>query len=228
MNPQRKPAYQALDELYLAEARRIARFTESIRCSTLSQTWTDLIFANTTAFNSINTFTSETSLLQSTPSEQPWFPAGFFDGYRGVGKTIRIEAMGVLSSTGTPTYQWQLRFGTTTGADTGGASLGVTAAATTGSGVTNKFWYLLWLGTVTAPGIGSNKASITGAGFVTSPNGLATPFTYPLETTTPESATWPITFDASVNNYISLNAVCSSSSGSNAVQCINLLVMGLN
>lgn len=169
----------------------------------------------------LNTFTSEASLLAGT-NQQPWIPANFFDGPNGRGRAFEFEATGYLGSTGTPTYTFTVRLGSTVAAISD-AAVGVTAALTTGSGVTDKWWRLFLRVICRTPGQGAGNTTFSVDGFVMSP-GLASPFLYPVEPTTPDTETWtvaPANFDAKVNNYLNLSVACSSSSSSNKIACRN-------
>jgi hypothetical protein len=103
------------------------------------------------------------------------------------------------------------------------AALAVSAALTTGSGVTNQWWRLFLRCICRTPGQAAGNTTFSVDGFVQS-GGLASPFVYPLEPTTPDTATWtvaPANFDAKVNNYLQLSAACSASSASNTIRCKN-------
>ena len=186
---------------------------------------TQRLFTNSADFTALSSFTSEASLLAGL-NQQPTIPANTFIDDRTKGATLRIRARGVLGSTGTPTYTFQARLNTTVGsANLSGASVGVTAALTTQSGVTNEQWELLLDLICTTPGQASTNGVLSGAGWVMSPGGLASPFTYPLQPTTPDTATWTTGgFDFSVAHYLNLSVTCSASSASNTIRCKQLIV----
>ncbi len=193
-----------------------------------SASWSDLSFVNTADYGAYASSSSEGTLL-GTVNDQPIIPALFFFNRFGKGRTIKIEASGVLSTTGTPTIIFQLRMGTTSGSATlTGASIGVTQAITTSSGVTNKRWALEATITCYTPGVGTGNTTLSGSGEVRSPGGFASPFNYPVEITTPDTATWTQTIDCSLQQYINLSATWSASSSSNTITCKQLLMHALN
>lgn len=166
--------------------------------------------------------TTETSLFTGlgTGQNQPRIPANFLSGAASVSRRIRFEASGVFSNTGTPTLIFALYANTTAGvANLAGTKLGLSAAITGQSGVTNKQWSLEWDGEVRIAGIGSGAMTISGSGWVWSPGGFASPFMYALQPTTPDTATWTTTFDASVAHYINLSADWSAADVSNTITC---------
>jgi hypothetical protein len=216
-----------IDQLYLAEARRQHRRAHAIRNSFLSGTVSEVIFQTVADYSAIASFTTETSLLSG--ARQPSFPAGFFDNQNKPGKGIRIVAKGVLGTTSTPTYTFQVRLGTTSGITfITGTSVGVSAAITTQSGVTNVYWELAMDIICTVPGIGTGNCTLSGAGLVSSPAGFASPFVYPLEPTTPNTATWTSTIDDSLTQYLNLSVTSSANSASNTLTMKQLIVYGLN
>lgn len=190
-------------------------------------TWTECFFVNRADGTAVASTASETSLLGGL-NDQPVIPALFFDGNK-VGKAIYLRASGVFSNTGTPTLIFQVRSGTTQGSSSlTGASVAVSAAITTASGITNKWWELhLWLKQAT-PGFGTNNCTLAGSGYVISPGGFASPFVYALEPTTPDTATWTQTIDASLTQYLNLSITWSASSASNTCTLKDLYVLGLN
>jgi hypothetical protein len=215
------------DELNFAD--RMNRRAHGNQCSATTGMWEELMFVNSADYTAFNTSSSEGSLLAGGNNEQPVLPALFFFNKQGRQRTIRLTASGVIGSTSTPTVIFQLRLGTTSGSSyLSGASIGVTAAITMASGVSNKFWFLQTIYTLYTPGIGSGNATLSGAGFVMSPGGFASPFIYPLEITTPDTATWTQTLDNSVTQYVNLSATFSASSSSNTCTVKQLLLEGMN
>ena len=190
--------------------------------------WSELLWANRADGTAVDTTASEASLLTGL-NQQPVLPAFFFDGPQKIGKTISIKAGGVFSNTGTPTLIFQARLGTTAGASyLSGGSVGVTAAITTANGVTNKWWELDLDLTLRTPGIGTGNSTLSGAGKVSSPSGFASPFVYPIEITTPDTATWTQTFDAGLTQYFNLSVTWSASSASNTITLKKLLAWAWN
>lgn len=217
-----------LDHLALQRAALVRRRADWLRAGGLTQTWAETIFANRADYSAFNTSSSEGSLLAGV-NEQPVLPALYFDGNKGFGRTVVLEAEGVLGTTSTPTIIFQWRLGTTSGSTfLSGASVGVSAAITTASGVSNKWWKSRLTLTCNTPGIGAGNTTLNCEGEVYSPGGFASPFIYPLEPTTPDTATWTATIDNSVTQYVNLSVTWSASSASNTITCKRLLMYGMN
>lgn len=186
------------------------------------------LFSNPAEYTALASFTTEASLLAGVKI-QPTLKAHKFDGNDGYGKLFRLEASGILGSTGTPTYTFQVRLGATVGpSDLTGASVGVSAAITTASGVSNKAWSLRLDVIVQTPGQGTGNATLSCFGWVKSSGGFASPYEYPLEVTTPDTATWTQTRDAAVDNFFNLSVTCSASDAANTIKCKQLTLWGTN
>lgn len=184
--------------------------------------WTECSFANSAEYNALGSFTLEASLLQGVKI-QPFIPMHHFDGNEGVGKSYRVRASGLLGSNGTPTYIFQARLGTVAGpTDLTGASIGVSKAILAANGVTNKPWTLDLDITVFAPGQGAAQSTLSAFGWIKSPEGFASPFEFALEPTTPDTTTWTLTRDATVDLYFNFSVTCSASDAANAVRCKQL------
>lgn len=189
--------------------------------------WWETLFTSRADYTAVASTASEASLIAGN-NVQPTFWAGYFDAYNRPGRTIRILASGIFSTTGTPTMIFQARLGTTSGSSfLSGTSVGVSAAITTGSGVTNKYFELDLTLTARTLGIGTGNTTLSGFGKVVSP-GFASPFIYPLEPTTPDTATWTSTIDMSLVQYLNLSLTWSASSASNTCTLKDLIVLGLN
>jgi hypothetical protein len=170
-------------------------------------------------FAALSSFTSEASLL-GTKNRQPFIPANFLST---MPKRFKFHASGIVACTGTPTYTFQARLGSAQGsADLTGASVGVSAAITMQSGVTNRKWDLVVDVVLVTPGQGATACTLQCHGWVESFDGFASPFRYPLEPTTPPTATWTATINGAVTNYFNLSVTCSASNPSNAIQCKSL------
>lgn len=193
--------------------------------SWLTGTNTELIYASTVAGAAKASFTSEVAINDTaTMGVQAHLPPDFFlPNASSVGKTVRIVARGILSSTGTPTYTFTIRGGAA--AATSGIILLGSAALTTGSGVTNQIWEFEGEFTVKTMGAAGTNTSITGTGLLSSP-GTANKID-PLYGggATPGTGT---TLDTSITNYINFNVTCSASSASNTITLQSLQVYGLN
>ncbi len=168
-------------------------------------------------------------LAMAANPRQPTFYPSFFEGIRASGRAFSVLARGVLGTTATPSYTFQVRLGPTVGsAQLGGTSIGVSAAIVTASGITNKWWELRLDCICTIPGQSTSNCTLSASGYVQSPGGFATPFIYPLEPTTPDTATWTNTIDGSVANYLNISVTSTASSGSNTLTLKHLLVWGWN
>jgi hypothetical protein len=187
--------------------------------------FTEMFFQNFADHTALGTFTAEASLLAGT-NRQAVIPRGFFSKQ---GKALRITAAGVLSSTGTPTYLFTNRLGATQGAsDLTGTAVGVSAAITTGSGVSNQGWSLILDIVCRTPGQGANNTTLSCFGWVKSGGGLASPFEYMLTPGGGASATWTATVNNAVDLYPNLSVTCSASSASNTITCKEYKVEALN
>jgi len=217
--PNRVEPYRLADLLALQQARSLRREQESM--SGLTQTYAESFFTGVN-FTAFSTSSAEGSLLGG--NLQPSIPPFTFDqGARGAGKCISFLARGVFSNTSTPTLIFQWRLGTTSGSSfLSGASVGVSAAITTGSGVTNQWWESRLDLICTTPGIGAGNCTLQANGYVMSPGGFASPFVYALLPTTPPTGTWTATIDDSVTQFLNLSAVWSASSASNTITCKSL------
>jgi len=207
----------------LAEHRARKRKFFEPRATGLTQTYDETFFVNEADHSAHSNSASETSLIAGT-NKQPVIPANWFLQGGGHFRGISILARGVLSTTSTPTIIFQVRLGETAGsAFLSGSSLAVSAAITTSSGVTNKWWELRLDLICTVRGIGTGNATLAGAGYVASPGGFASPFVYAIEPTTPDTATWTQTFNAAVTQYVNLSATWSAASASNTITCKQLI-----
>jgi hypothetical protein len=214
-----------IDDLALRAALRAHRRAHAVKCSFVSGTVTDLLFQNVADYTAIASFTAELSLLSG--ARQPFIPAGFFDNQNKPGRAVRIVAKGLLSTTLTPTYTFLVRLTTASGPTSlSGTVVATSPAVTTQSGVTNKNWELYVDLICNTPGIGGGNCTLSGAGWVTSPAGFASPFQYPMDSGTP--GTWTSTIDDSVTQYVNLSVVSSASNASNTLTLKQLLVFGLN
>lgn len=184
--------------------------------------WVEPAYGGTIAdFTALNTFTAEASLLQPT-GNQPFIRAHFFSGPGARGRRMRFRAWGVVSSTGTPTFQFAGRLSATVGTATvDGTLVGQSAAITTGNGITNQIWVYELLLTCRVPGQGGTNATINCAGTVRCP-GFAAPYEYILVPTTGTPQTWTQTIRNDVDLFFNLTATCGTSHASNAITCKEL------
>jgi hypothetical protein len=219
--------HQFVDALAIQDARALRDGTPK-QVGIIPGSYGECFFANTADGTAVASTSSEASLLTGL-NRQPTIPAGYLANQNAFGRAFRIVANGVFSNTGTPTLIFQARMSATLGAATlSGASIGVSAAIATGSGVTNKLWSLTLDLIATVPGIGTGNATLNSAGWVESFGGFASPFKYGLQITTPDTATWTQTFDASLAQYINLSVTWSANSASNTITLKQLYAMALN
>lgn len=203
----------------------------------MTTTYAEQFFCNNADYTAVASTASEASLLAGGGDQQPMIPAGFLTalGAQNIGKSLRFEAAGVFSTTGTPTLIFQTRLGTTVGdADLSGVSVGLSTTITTGSGVSNKPWYLVLDLDVRTPGQGSTACILNCHGTVwsggggSSASGFASPFIYTLEPSAPDTATWTASVTASSALFFNLSATWSASSASNTITCKRLRGFVLN
>lgn len=197
--------------------------------SFLTGTNAELIYASPPALagTAHNTFTSEVNLNDVTGMGPcATLPAGFFLYPNSSHKSLRIVARGIVSiTTGSPTWAWTVRMGSAANSTTTMVVGGSGATASISTALTNAVWEAeldVVVGEI--PG-GSAATPGRGLGLVGSPvllNGAASLF---------GGAASPGTFatiDPTVQQYISVNAACGTSSALNSIQLLQLLVWGLN
>lgn len=191
---------------------------------------TELIYASDGAATAKDTFTSEVTINNTGGmATQAKIPPQFWNSKSSspVGKTLRVVARGIVSSTGTPNYTLTLRGGGA--ASTSGPILLGSAALATASGIANVPF--VFEGDITLETLGAAGANSTVRGV-----GSLLTDGYSAATTTrmyalfggaasPGTAT---TLDPAITNYINFNVTCSASSSSNTITLLQLLVYGLN
>jgi hypothetical protein len=187
----------------------------------------ELLYASTSNGIARNTFTAEAVLNDTATMGPPaYVPKGFWlpsSGY-SLGRAIRIDAWGILSTTASPTFTFTVRMGATQ--STSAPIVLGSAATTAGATVTNKLWELHGIVALTAVGTTAGTATVRGYGTVAS-TGLATPFGADLFAGAASPGT-VATVDTTIDNFISVNAACGTSSASNIIQLLQLYVHGLN
>ena len=189
--------------------------------------WSELMWVNRADGTAVASTSSEASLMTGL-NDQPVIPAFDWTGARAFCRSISIKAAGIFSNTGTPTMIFQARLGTTAGSSyLSGQSVGVTAAITTTTSSTNEWWELELDLTLRTPGIGSGNATISGNGRVMS-GMFAAPYIYPMEPTTPDTATWTTTHDLGVDQYFNLSLTWSANSASNTCTLKKLMAIMWN
>lgn len=138
-------------------------------------------------------------------------PANFLQ----VGSAIKLTAFGVFSTTGTPTLLLGFYYG-----GVAGVALAATAAATTGSGVTNVPWRLEYHGIVRTSG---SSGTIMGQGFCL----LGTAVTAVGITPIPVTALATVSIDTTTAKAITAGAQWGTSSPSNTLTCHGMFVESL-
>ena len=98
-------------------------------------TQTEALAANSAVGSNYNTFTAA-QYIGPAVSGSGFLPANFFPLDTGVSKSIWIKAFGVLSTTGTPTFNIGMSLNTTQGTYNSGAIFATTGAVAQASGVT--------------------------------------------------------------------------------------------
>lgn len=182
----------------------------------------ECVYANSSAGTAKNTFTTEAQINDAAgmgPIAQLNSPAIWQPGQNNSKSSLKLTARGIVSSTSTPTFQWFVRFGTSSS----GPLVAGTAALTTLTTISNKLWELECdIQPVTLAAAGGNS-TFRGVGILSSPAGL--------NVVTNEvwgGAAQPgtvATVDWSVTNSIWFAVACSASSASNGVTLLQLLVL---
>lgn len=159
-----------------------------------------------TASATVSNTTTETTLVgtgNGNPTLEP--------GNLVVGRKIRVKAGGFYSTTGTPTLQLKVKFGTVVVLDT--------TAVATPAGAANKQWTLEGLITVRTNG---STGTVIAQGMVT----IAS------STTAVQSEqmvnTGTVTVDTTVATAITVTAQWGTASASNTITCTNLSVESMN
>lgn len=192
-----------------------------------SGSYRNCLYASTTPGAAKATFTTEAQLNIGTDMKPQakitpdfWGPSPS----DAIGRGFHIDALGIFSSTATPTFTWNVRGGAAGNITTAPLLLGGTAL-TTLTTQTNKLWHLE--GYVVLEAIGSGALStIRGMGRVSS-SGLSAAATGDMfgGGATPGTIT---VFDTTITNFINVNVAASASSASNSVQLLQLVVEAIN
>ena len=194
--------------------------------SFITNTVVETLYASTTAGATLATFTTEAQLnTTATMGVLPHLPPDFWlPNQNQLGRGIRVEANGVLGSTGTPTFTFSLRGGAAANITTAPLLAGTAALtlATTLTAVPWKFEIDLFLSVLGAAGANSTlrgQGSLRVGGITASEwalwGGGSSPGTI-------------ATVDTSITNYLNLNVACGTSNAANTVSLNSLRVFGLN
>lgn len=195
--------------------------------SFLTGTSVELIYANETVGTARNTFSVEgvqNDVAGMGP--QPVLPPYFFlPGPSAKGRTVRVVARGIYSTTAAPTFTFISRIGAA--ASTSASIIGQTAAVTHGSTQTNLAWEAEFDVTLTIPGGTGANSTLRSLGFYTA--GLTTTSVVGAQIFGNNASPGTVaTFDISITNYFNINANCGTSSASNIYQLLQLLIQGMN
>jgi hypothetical protein len=195
--------------------------------SFLTGTNQELIYASTAVGATLSAFTSEVLInTTATMGVQAHLPPDFWLPTPGqVGRTVRIKAAGILSSTATPTYTFTIRTGAA-GSTATAIVLGSTAI-TTISGASNQYWQLEGDVVLNTIGAAGTNSTVRGTGIVQSPGFAAGTQVNPMWGGAASPGT-VATVDTSITNFINLNITCSANSASNTITLHQLMVWGLN
>lgn len=184
--------------------------------------WQEPIWFNKADGPQVVSVAVETQLI-ALLGEQPVLK-GMFTDQSSQGRTVNVFARGVMQTTGTPTFTWFGRMGTTPNVITG-TSVATSPGITTASGApAGTLWEQSWIINCTTPGIGGGNCTLTIGGNVVSPAGFASPFMYGLYVGGAVTATWTTTIDGSVNQYLMLSLNPGTSSASNNATLKHCLV----
>lgn len=138
------------------------------------------------------------------------------------GKTYRLSAFGILSTTGSPTLIWQVCLGTSTtpGSNT---TFGASTTAAMPTTVTNVPWFLDFIFQVRSLGLAASGATLAGAGSVQvggATGGASTDLVFGGTTLT--------TADDKTQQGLVADVTWGTASASNTVQCTGTLLRSLN
>jgi len=183
-----------------------------------TMTQPELYYSYSAAGTSLNTFTSEASIMGNYII--PLIPATFFDKVGNLSSAMKVRAYGNISSTGTPTFSVTARLVTSATTWTNsGLLLGTTTALTTQSSVSSGWWCLdfdVILRSIAAGGATSSIATygtFSGSAFSSATSGPVG--SMPATGTTAPNATFDNT--GATSYWLWLSSTCSASSSSNAI-----------
>jgi hypothetical protein len=213
------------EQLQWRDKVRAMRYQGDPMASFVTGTSAEILYNSLAAGASAATFTAETNLnTTATMGVGAKLGADFFIADPSqLGRAIKITAQYVIGTTGTPTFTFTIRMGSTQGAVTGTIALG-SAAVTTISAAAARGAFADGYVTLTAIGAAGANSTIRGIGTV---SGAALAATGDLFGGAASPGT-VATFDTSVTNFINVNAACGTSNAANTIQLLQLMVWGLN
>lgn len=191
----------------------------------MTQTYSELYYASVATATQLATFTTEDNLQKTLP--HVIIPAGFFAAANvGVGRSLRVKALGQLGTTGTPTFTFTGRLLTSTTWSAGGVGQS-SAAITAGSGVTLAPWELeLHIICRSVGAGGGSNTTLLMQGFVR--GGTAFAATGGMYSIPGANVTLTVSIDHAVTQYFYLSAACGTSNASNLIQLTSLHVHAEN
>lgn len=191
----------------------------------LTQSYTELMYASVATGTQLNTFTSEASLQANLPDVT--IPAGFFAAANGgVGRSLRVRAVGQLGTTGTPTFTFTVRLIPSLTWSAGGVGQS-SAAITCGSGVTLAPWAIDMdiICRSTGKG-GASNCTLIMQGLVMAGTAFAAGggvYSIPGANTT-----LTVTLDPGATQYLYCSATCGTNNAANLIQLTGLKVWADN
>lgn len=193
--------------------------------SFLTATNTELIYASTAGGTAKSAFTSEAQINDTTGmGAQAKLPADFWlPNKTSIGRGIRIVARGILSTTGTATYQFNTRFGAAGSTST---AIVLGSAALSAASASNNFWEFEGDIFLTALGAVGTNSTVQGIGQITG-GGFNAPYSYGLYGGGASPGT-VATVDTSIVNFINFNVICGTNNALNTITLQQLLIFGLN
>ena len=164
--------------------------------------------------------TADGTPVANTITETILFPNVVLpSNYMQDGRTLRIRALGKLSTTGTPTMTFAFRWG-----GVAGTLLCTSQAITTGSGVTNANWALMAILQTRVNGATGSLVVMGEAGIHTSATVVASNVIGSAGWQTPA----PVTVDLASDTALSLTAKWSAASPSNTITGMIYTIEALN
>lgn len=161
-----------------------------------------------------NTFTAAQSIIGTTAAAGPVGPFSV-DYFKTIGAHWKQEAMGIISTTATPTIAFGTYFGVVAATIT--TVLCVTPTITTASGLANINWYWMAMGRTIAVSETTSTTLCTGILFgnieVLAASVAGEPVQYAVNATPPTA----VTTDLSSNVFLDLKATWGTSNAANTI-----------
>lgn len=161
-----------------------------------------------------NNFTTAQSIIGTTSAAGPVGPFSV-DYFKTLGAHWSMEAMGIISTTGTPTFQLGAYFGTVAGTIT--TNLCITSSITTGSALANVPWHWRVVGRTVA--VSETTSTMLVMGYLL--GALNASDEYFAVNATPPTA---VTTDLSSAVFLDLKATWGTASASNTLTVHNYIL----